>query len=655
MNLKYPVLYDIDMKKLAILERAMKISYTQKYNGLWVAGFELPADDPKNALCQAMRYVEIFDSTRIDLFRITNKETRRTSSAITIAYQLEHVIITLIDSILYRYHQIGGLGIYTHDVLQYILGWQDTAHWQLGNVSFDRQFEYSWENENLLAAVMSVPKPIDEELRWTWNTVNYPWTLNLVPASNTRGPEVRAGRNMREMVFTEDPSHLTTRLYALGQGEGVNQLGIEDVNPTGEAYVDADTIPTYGVIARPWVDRRYEHAENLFEAAKKMLKQLKQPRIEVSVSAADLKNISGVEADRFIIGRPVTIVDADLGIDYDSRVVELSKSDVFGEPDRIDITIANQPQDIAGTIADLANRSRINEVYSQGATNIDSHQLADNCDSSNPMRIKFHIPTEAVFINKILLNYDISAFRAYSKGAASGGGSSQTSSSGGGSTVTSSSGGGSTQTSSSGGGQTSSSSGGHSHTVSGQTAQSSGAHVHLVYGRGAAVNSGSQIGSGTAHYHRVTLGDSSTHIGNATSGGNHTHNITGTTSSTISDHSHTVSNHNHSVTIPSHTHSVNVPSHSHSVTIPNHTHDIIYGIYSGPTPTAVTVAVDGNIVPDLDLNETEVSILAYLNRDAGGKITRGFHEVTITPNDLGRANVVIHIQQFIQSKGEVRI
>jgi hypothetical protein len=100
---------------------------------------------------------------------------------------------------------------------------------------------------------------------------------------------------------------------------------------------------------------------------------------------------------------------------------------------------------------------------------------------------------------------------------------------------------------------------------------------------------------------------------------------------------------------------VSVPSHTHSVSIPSHSHTLVHGIYSGPTPTAVTVAVDGNVVPGLGLNETEVSILPYLDRDAGGKITRGFHEVTITPNALGRANVVVHIQQFIQSRGEVRV
>ncbi len=684
MNLKYPILYDINMKKLAILERAGRIGYSQKHNGLWTAYFELPADDPKNGLCQAMRYVELFDSVRVDLFRIVNKEIMRKPNSIIIAYHLEHVLVTLMDSLLYRYHEVGGLGYRTRAVIDYILNRQDVKHWQRGTVpaALNRQFQYSWENENLLAALMSVPKPFDTEYQWTWSTVGYPWTINLLPASTIRGPEVRASRNLREMVFNEDSSHLTTRLYALGQGEGVNQLGIETVNPTTEAYIDADTIPTYGLLTRVWVDRRYEHAENLYETAKNMLEQLKQPRIEVSVAAADLRSISGVEADRLYIGRPVTIKDEDLGIDYDSRVIELSKPDIFGAPDQINIVIANQPQDIAGTIADLANRSRINEVYSQGATNIDSHQLADNCDSSNPMRIKFHIPSEAVFINKVLLNYDISAFRAYSKGAASedlGTRSISTSVSAGPSTHTTS--GPSSATSSGASSRNTATSTGseHSHNVSATTAVASGSgHTHGVSSKSSGPTS---EGSGSTYV--VSERDTSTDSGHKHTytdiyvrgtnyrghyhtvsgqtaeapGSGHSHSVSATTAvSSGSGHSHGM-DHNHPIP---HTHGMAHTHHiAHSHNIGSHSHDITYGIYNGPTPTRITLRVDGAIVPGYNnvaiLSVTNLNIVDHLSKTTGGMIVRGWHEVTITPNNLGRANVAIHIQQFLQSRGELRI
>ena len=47
----------------------------------------------------------------------------------------------------------------------------------------------------------------------------------------------RAGDTVPEeharVEINEDPTNLCTRLYVLGYGEGVNQLGIEGVNPTG--------------------------------------------------------------------------------------------------------------------------------------------------------------------------------------------------------------------------------------------------------------------------------------------------------------------------------------------------------------------------------------------------------------------------------------
>jgi phage minor structural protein len=654
----YPILYDTDLTKIAYLDNALSIGYEKNYNGIWTAKFSLPADDSKNNLCQAMRFVKIFegvDGSEVGLFRISSQDTIRTKGEIFITYYLEHVLITLMDSLLYRYHEIGGTGTYTTEVLQYIIDAQDTTNWRLGTVDYARQFQYSWENENLLAALFSVPKPFDADYRWTWSTTTHPWTLNLLTASTTTGPQIRAGRNLEGITYTEDSTNLCTKLYALGQGEGVNQLGIEESNPTGEAYIEADTIGTYGTITRVWVDRRYEHHETLYNAAVAMLEDLKEPRVEVAVNAIDLYKLTSANVDRFSLGRQVKIIDTDLGIEHDSRVIKLAKPNVNGDPGNLQIEIANHPQDIAGTIADLANRSRINEVYSQGATNIDSHQLADNMDASNPMRIKFHIPTEAVFINKVLLNYDISAFRAYSKGAASENLGTVSISTG-----TSSGASSSTTTQSSGSA--------HSHSVEATTAQSAGSgHSHGVTGGTASgsththgtinvnVDGYTNYYTGSSYYHRHYAALSGKAI--VSSAGWHQHDITGvTTTETGSAHSHTVSattasspGSAHTHTMP-HTHSI---GHSHTIGI--HSHDITYGIYSGPTPTAVTVAVDGNTVPGLGLNETEVSILPYLDRDAGGKITRGFHEVTITPNALGRANVVIHIQQFLQSKGELRV
>src|SRR5690606_16876338 len=95
-----------------------------------------------------------------------------------------------------------------------------------------------------------------------------------------------------------------------------------------------------------------------------------------------------------------------------------------------------------------------------------------------------------------------------------------------------------------------------------------------------------------------------------------------------------------------------LPEHTHDIEIPEHTHDIEHGIFEGPTPTSVTVEVDGNVIPGLGTNETDVNIVPYLRKDDGGRIQRGtWHEIRIRPNTLGRIVANLVVQLFIQSRG----
>ena len=66
----------------------------------------------------------------------------------------------------------------------------------------------------------------------------------------------------------------------------------------------------------------------------------------------------------------------------------------------------------------------------------------------------------------------------------------------------------------------------------------------------------------------------------------------------------------------------------------------------------MTVKVDGNAVPGLGLSESEVDIIPYLEKDGGGRIVRGWHELEIVPDNLGRVEATLHLQLFVQSRGE---
>jgi phage minor structural protein len=413
----------------AVLQNADKISYEKRLNEVWKAEFSLPADDTKNAYCQPFHFVEIFDAgERVDLFRILPNKFRKSANDKMITYSCEHVLSTLLDDILFQYHQTTNLS--PTDTIRYILDEQSTERWVIGTVDFTALYSYSWENVNLLSALFSVPKTYSGAYMWTWDTTVYPWKLNLVVPPTESTAEIRYRKNLVGIERDEDPTYVITRLYPLGYGEGVNQLTIKDVN-NGIPYIDADTAATYGIIAATFVDKTEENPLNLLAKAQAELEKAKIPQVTYSIEGADIYQITQDSIDRFREpGTLVTVYDEDFGV-FQSRVITVKKPDIKGKPGDIQLEISTKKEDITDLTTNLLSRQRISEVNAQGATNIDSNDYQDNCDSTHPAIIKFYLPEETVRVNKCLLSYETDYFRAYERATKGGGATTETTDSGG--------------------------------------------------------------------------------------------------------------------------------------------------------------------------------------------------------------------------------
>lgn len=625
-----PQVFDRNMKRLAYLDNAMSVGYTLETNSLWTATFTMPADDPKTEYCTPLNYVEIFDGDeRIDLFRIIGEDLERSDGA-TRFYNCEHVLATLLNDVLFQYHQCGGTGVRTAEVLNYILNRQTTRNWVLGSCEFTRYFEYNWENSTLLAALFAVPECFDSDYLWTWDTTGYPWSISLVAPSDKLKSEIRYAKNMTNIVKSQDASGIANRIYALGYGEGVNQLTISSVN-NGLPYVeDALSIEKYGLCSTILVDTRYEVAENLKAYAEQILRESAEPYNSYEIGAIDLHRLTGDAFSRFWPGEIVRVVDDEDGVNLRTRIVSVVKDDAQGDPGNVTVTLANKSKDIAGSISDLQSRALIGETYAQGATNQQVYNFSDNADATHPATMKIYIDESVVRINKMLLNIQFEPFRAFEKAIGGGGG--QTTSSGGGSTT--SSGGGSTtssgggSTTSSGGGQTSSATALESSNIlpnetNGQAVHnhglSSGAKLAIVDSSLKIVGYESFVWSG-AHVHPA-----------------HTHRI--------SDHTHRVDSHTHRVSAHTHT----VPAHTH--TVQNHTHAIQFGIYEGQRASRATIRVDGNVLP-AQSGYDNIDIVAYLSKDDSGKIQRGtWHTIEVLPDTMSRIVGAVFSQTFCNSRG----
>lgn len=611
-----------NFEEKGILENAYGISYEKTFNELWGASFSLPLNDPKNAYCNSLHYIEIVDEDEyVGLFRIIPKKTLKNESTKEVTYQLEHVLATLLDKSMFGYKQT--VNLTTRQNLQMLIDQQVIKHWKLGTVAFTRRFSYKWENANLLSCIFSIPQPFDVDYQWTWDTQTYPWTLNLVEVETNVTCEIRERYNLIGLEVTENPMGIYNRIYPLGYGEGDNQLTIKSVN-NGNPYVeDTQAIQELGFVKEYiWADTRFEDPNSLMASAKGLLKEWKKPKITWNVTTAELSRITGLEKDKFRMGKVVRINVDDFPT-TDLRIMKESKSDVTGQPWDVSLTLGNLDDDLGTTQKDLERRQQINELYAQGATNISNYSYNDNADNENPAEIMVYFPDEIVRLNKAILSYKTEEFRAYERANKGGGATATTTSTDGGVSKSTESGGASVQTSSSGGGS-----------VQSTTAKT---FDTIVAWSGVPENAvpGSEDDEGYPNY------------------GYHLHTVSIDGETFTHNHSVSIPNHTHTVPIPAHTHEFSTPNHSHGFTLPNHTHEIEFGIFKlNKKPTKVTIKVDGNTVPTTALNGDNINLIPYLSKDNAGKVNRGWHTISITPNDLGRINAQIYTQFFIQSRGE---
>lgn len=632
---------NLNRQTTAILENAYAISYEKQVNSIWQASFSLPINDPKVAKVELLNYVEIEG----DLYRIIPKRTSKSGNSVT--FQCEHVLSTLLDSSLFKYHQLTNYT--TKEVIEYILSQQKNKHWELRKCDFTRYFHYSWENENgLVAPLFSIPKPFDEPYMWVFDTSSYPWQIDLIKPSNVPTCRIKEGYNLIDFEIEEDPMNVVNRIYPLGAGEGVNQLTIESVN-NGIPYLE-DRQPGEEIMEYIWVDQRFTDAQSLMDNAKVLLDEWKKLKVTWKTTAANVSSITGLSIDELKWGTVVRL-QLDNYPTIDLRIMKESKSDVKGAPGDVNLEIGNVTEDLSTTETDLQRRQQVNELYSQGATNILNFTYQDNCDDKIPAVIPFYVDDDVVNINTVELTFRTKKFRAYSqatkgggelvKSTGGGGGTVKSTSSGGGTTATSSSGGGTSTSTQSGGGSapTSSAGGNHRHKMFTYKGENSTIGQVRVY-EASPQPDGSGVGS-------LFMGGFPDDVYTAGSSGNHSHNVS------VPAHSHNFStpNHTHSVNIPNHSHNIDLPNHTHQIELPDHTHEVDHKIVElSSLPSSVVIKVDGNTVPHTSTSGDRINLVDYMSKDSGGKITRGRHEVTITPNGLGRVEADLILRVFIQSQ-----
>lgn len=605
--------------KLAETELAFLPTENMVINSVYEMNFSLPYNSATVAHCKPYNYARIGRSK--ELYRIiTPKETYKEDGTHIMSYKCEHVFSMLINNSIFGSYTPVGLS--TRQVLTSILNKQPVVNWVLGDCDFNLFFSYTWRNETLLTMVLDVPELFLQPYKFEFDTNVYPWVLHLRKINIANPPEFYVWRksNLKEFERTWDYSNVVNRMYALGNGEGDDNLNRTMVSMYngGKPYVDATKTPAPYTIEGIFEDRKYTDGKALLDALNAMMAAMSVPRESVAAKAADLSFKANSGSPAPYVGKTTMFEGwrsyiTRYFIDYEDR-------------NNNEIEMANSPNDIAKVVADYMNRLRANSNYAAGAPNIWQDSQQQNCTPTIPLLLSIYVPATVQVVNRVNLRYKFDRFRNYAVTA-------EQSEQG----IT---------TAESNSRQTSSTQPGESYTSTTQPGQASTSDYYYPpteTTNSSSVNSTTQPEEITQQQfvtERTTLDYSQ--VGKYSHGHTyflaaddlpHVHGISHTHTVYLQRHSHnfTPPAHNHSVSTSPHSHTVE--PHTHRLTIPAHTHKMVTGMTFGPRATSATIKIEGVAIPFAIPANTDYDIAPYIPKDADGLIKRGQTiEVEIYPN-----------------------
>lgn len=413
---RLPRLMDRQMREIARV-RPTQLSMTLNMTPLSTAEMTLAEGD---AAVSVGMFMELYDTGgSAGIFRVSEVERLYGGKGGQVI-RLEHGLCTLGDDVIPGYVELGGATATTAAVLQGLLARQTGGYWVLGECEYAEQYAYSFESENLLTAIISIAEPLAGLPVWRFDQSALPWKLHLRRATDEDACECRMSRNLSGVKVNIDRTALCTRIYPLGYGEGADQLHIGSVNG-GEKHLDADTIGTWGVAASVYAEPSITDAATLKAAAESVLARTKNPVVTVTLEAEELYALTGEAMDKFHLGRLCRLPLPDWGVTMDERVISIRRTDVFGAPTKVKVTLANQAGTAVKELATLSRKASIGALYSQGAASEYSVHFGDNCDEAHPARLRFYIDEDAVHVNKVAVRFTLEDFRGYTRSASAGG------------------------------------------------------------------------------------------------------------------------------------------------------------------------------------------------------------------------------------------
>ena len=179
----------------------------------------------------------------------------------------------------------------------------------------------SFENKSILSAINELHKAVGGFFYIDPKSKRLNWT---VQQGDSKGQQIRLGKNMMSMTVDEDFEQIATRLTAYGEG----------VTPgtklplAGSGYVEANT-GTYGTIPDFYSDQSIGDVDLLTKVATEEIARRSVPKKQFDLGVIDLTHAGGdidYSFEKLRVGSKITVINEDLGEEIETRILTIDRS-----------------------------------------------------------------------------------------------------------------------------------------------------------------------------------------------------------------------------------------------------------------------------------------------------------------------------------------
>ena len=324
MAVMLPHLLDASYNEVSRLHPE-KLSVKINQTPLSTASMTLPEGEPTISIRQWMELYGPHGS--LGKFRVSQVKTNYGDSQVI---SLEHGIATLGDYLTAADTTLTGT---PHTIMGTLLGYQSL--WTRGTCPTTGSYTVKVDRSNVLSAVLDLLRQM------TGYTLTYDfssWSVGIAAMESTPSCECRMRRNVENVRIIMDDNDLCTRVYAVGLTGG---------------YMDADTVSTWGVIAKSLGTPDDAAAADVQAYAAQYLAEYKNPRVSIEISAQDMAAKTGETIDAFGIGKLCRVALPDWSYTTDQRVVSVNYPDLLGGPNNVQLSLSTAPRDLSRTLAGI--------------------------------------------------------------------------------------------------------------------------------------------------------------------------------------------------------------------------------------------------------------------------------------------------------------